>query len=75
MNISVELRPCLVSGKKALFHRWGSDIAFNGLNERVGDIIIGIVEFEDGSVNTVYPVQIRFIDNKIKGYCFNEQEE
>ena len=35
---------------------------------------MGLVELENGKVLEVYYGQIRFIDNKIKEYCFEEGE-
>lgn len=84
-------RPCVVDGKKAIFHRWALDeevlIKFNGFikNDRLSvicqsireDRIVppntetekltntyGIVEFEDGTVRGVRPVEIRFLDSE-----------
>lgn len=45
--------------KKSLFHRWS---VFN----------LAVVEYEDGTVDEVEPRQIRFVDNKIKDYAFEE---
>lgn len=63
IEINFELRPCIVTKngkkKKSLFHRWS---VFN----------LAVVEYEDGSVDEVCPAQIRFVDNKIKGYAFEE---
>ena len=84
-------RPCMVDGKKAIFHRWAVDeevlIKFNGSfkNKRIEmiccaireDRVIpqyvdtekltntyGIVEFENGTVRGVRPVEIRFLDSE-----------
>ena len=63
IEINFELRPCIVTKngkkKKSLFHRWN---VFN----------LAVVEYEDGTVDSVEPKQIRFIDNKIKDYYFEE---
>ena len=66
LKMSFELRPCLVNGKKALFHTWE--------HYSVGDIknVAGIIEAENGQVIKVNPTSIQFIDNKIENYCFNE---
>ena len=58
-----EYRPCFVGEHKALFHRW----------EDYGDKFkrtIAIVEFEDGTVDTVNPRLVRFVDGKINEYSF-----
>lgn len=63
IEINFGLRPCIVTKngkkKKSLFHRWS---VFN----------LAVVEYEDGTVDSVEPKQIRFVDNKIKGYAFEE---
>lgn len=35
---------------------------------------LAIVEFEDGTIEEVYPYRIKFLDNKLKEYCFNNGE-
>lgn len=78
-----EYRPCLVCGTlKALFHRW-SDVSeivdpspFEG--KQAGGIIkgvVGIVELENGKIETTLPQNIQFLDNYIKEYNFSEPEE
>ena len=67
---SVELRPCIVKTKKALFHRWSNNVLLNGLNERVGDVTIAIIEYEDGSVGSVYPSEVKFVDRKINEFGY-----
>lgn len=59
--IEYELRPCMVNGKKALFHRW------------VDAVDGGLIEREDGSMEMVHPESIKFIDNRIKEYAFPEE--
>lgn len=77
-----EYRPCLVCGTlKALFHRW-SDVSeivapspFEG--KQAGGIIkgvVGIVELENGKVETTLPQNIQFLDNRIKEYSFLKPE-
>ena len=69
INISYELRPCLIGEKKrkALFHQWVSD-AYAGS--------VAIVEYEDGSVARVTPKNIHFLDSneKFEGYDWDEAE-
>lgn len=77
-----EYRPCLVCGTlKALFHRW-SDVSeivspspFEG-NQAGGIIkgVVGIVELENGKVETTLPQNIQFLDNRIKEYSFLKPE-
>lgn len=62
-----------------LFHMWNNfakpvaaDVYAGGCPEGQISIVFGIVEYEDGSVDEVRPAQIRFVDNKIKGYAFEE---
>lgn len=62
-------RPCLAKGKKALFHCWEhrSEVVppspLRG-GHSGGQIsgTLAIVEFEDGSVDTVYPQNVTFLD-------------
>lgn len=49
-----------------------ADVYAGGCPEGQISIVFGIVEYEDGSVDEVRPAQIRFVDNKIKGYAFEE---
>lgn len=77
--VNLELRPCMVNGcKKALFHTWEqhSEIIppspmVGGDNGGVCSFLMGIVELEDGQVIKVHPNTIRFLDNKIREYVFN----
>jgi len=76
-----ELRPCIVNGnKKALFHMWEqySDIIapspmVGGHGGGVLNYVMGIIETEDGQVIKVHPHTIRFIDNKIREYVFDNE--
>lgn len=66
-----EYRPCYVNGRKALFHRW-SNMARPQLprGQEPDDSAryfqfrgtYGVVEFEDGMVETVWPRDIQFAD-------------
>lgn len=67
--IETELRPCIVDGRKALFHKW--DKERNLLNQ---EDIVALVEYEDGQVDTVTRNRIKFVDNKIKEFCFESEE-
>lgn len=83
VEINFGVRPCIVKQngeeKKALFHIWNNfakpvaaDVYAGGCPEGQISIVFGIVEYEDGSVDEVRPAQIRFVDNKIKDYAFEE---
>ncbi len=83
IEINFGVRPCIVTQngeeKKVLFHMWenfakpvAADVYAGGCPEGQISIVFGIVEYEDGSVDEVRPAQIRFVDNKIKGYAFEE---
>lgn len=83
IEINFGVRPCIVKQngeeKKALFHMWNNfakpvaaDVYAGGCPEGQISIVFGILEYEDGSVDEVRPAQIRFVDNKIKGYAFEE---
>lgn len=80
MKIEVELRPCKVNGKKALFHTWSnkSEIVdpsplMGGHNGGVLKWTVGIIEFENGTVGEYLPNSIQFLDNKLNDYSFNEE--
>lgn len=77
--LTSEYRPCYVGGKKALFHKWEnrSEIVApsalaGGHNGGVRNFTLGIVEFENGDVAEILPINIKFADNKIKEYKFAE---
>lgn len=64
IKVKMELRPCYVDGKKALFHKWIT--INNGFTENTQ----AIVECENGTVETVDPTRIKFADNKLNEYAF-----
>lgn len=75
VNSSVvpELRPCLVDGKKYLFHRWGDRRWVVGPSSLRGGHpggecaeVFAIVEDEEGPVFEFYPSQIKFLDRSPK---------
>lgn len=74
MKIEMELRPCLVDGEKALFHKWGTKIEYisNGLHQPYGthEATVGIIEYDNGNVATVHPSKIKFIDCKHSQYIW-----
>ena len=70
-TINFERRPCWVKGKKALFHRWvdsARPVKPRGLEDtetmaryQVAHVH-GLVEFEDGTLERVWPQDIQFTD-------------
>ena len=85
IDIEFTLRPCIVRGeesaKNALFHRW-VDVAevippspIRG-GHGGGQLwcVYGIVEFEDGSVQKVFPERIRFIDRMHSEFAWEEEK-
>ena len=76
---TAEYRPCYVDGKKALFHRWEDRAEVVEPSIMVGGHPGGqlkwtcaIVEYEDGTIETVYPTKVRFIPGKMDEYDFGE---
>ena len=66
-----EYRPCYVFGRRAMFHRWANMARPQlpkgqepGENARYFQFrgTYGVVEFEDGTVDTVWPRDITFAD-------------
>lgn len=64
------LRPCLVEGKKALFHEWvrHSDVIEpspmrGGHPGGTVAYTLGLIEYEDGTVAETVPHKIKFIDS------------
>lgn len=84
MEIKVihELRPCIVNGVQALFHRWVqmADIIppspmIGGHKGGVAQRCVALVETEDGHIYECYPTEIVFCDNKVSQYCFDKQAQ
>ena len=78
----VRLRPCLVKGKKHLFHCWENRAWVNEPGIMVGSapggqcsMTLAIVEDEYGQIHEVYPRDVRFLDDQIKEYNFGDQTE
>ena len=74
-----EYRACVVKGKNALFHRWADKAQTVGESPLRGGhssgqvwLVVGIIEYEDGTVHEAYPYEIRFLDGKLNVYCFDE---
>lgn len=68
--IKQEYRPCLVKGKKALFHKWLTKYDLIYKSEHVK----GLVEFENGHVGEFKSEDIQFCDNKIKEIYFENKK-
>lgn len=73
----VRLRPCLVKGKKHLFHCWdhrawtvGESALRGGPAGGQCSMVLAVVEDEYGQVHEVYPRDVRFLDDRIKEYEF-----
>lgn len=79
MKIEVELRPCMVEEKRALFHKWSDksrivepSMMIGGHQGGVLKFTVGIVEYENGEIDEVLPNTIKFLDEKHKEFCFKE---
>lgn len=77
LEMVVKLRPCLVKGKKHLFHCWdhrawtvGESALRGGPSGGQCSMVLAVVEDEYGQVHEVYPRDVRFLDGKIKEYEF-----
>lgn len=73
----VKLRPCLVKGKKHLFHCWdhrawtvGESALRGGPPGGQYSTVLAVIEDEYGQVHEVYPGDVRFLDDQIKEYSF-----
>lgn len=67
-----EYRPCIVDGKKAVFHRWHEFCNVVEASPLIGGApagqikyTLGTVEFEDGTIKEVAPHNIKFADFKV----------
>lgn len=67
-----EYRLCTVDGKKALFHRWelyskvvGASALVGGSSAGQVSYTLGIVEYEDGTIDRVFAERIKFCDGKV----------
>lgn len=77
--IRENLRPCIVINRKALFHKWSDKSKIVEPSPMIGGhkggvlkYTVGIIEYEDGVVTECYPYEIRFVDAKLKEYCFED---
>lgn len=76
-----KLRPCLVNGEKALFHKWIESKYFVEPSPMVGGTIGGqvcnnfaLIEYANGSVSVCKPENIVFLDDVFSEYYFGEVE-
>lgn len=67
--ITNEKRPCYIDGKRALFHGWSDRAEAVDASPFIGGHpagfvkwTVGIVEYEDGTVQEIAPTNIRFAD-------------
>lgn len=75
-----EYRPCYVNGRRAIFHRWVNSARAQlpkgqepDENSRYFQFrsTHGLVEFEDGTMDTVWPYAIKFADHgRFKDYAW-----
>lgn len=80
-----EYRPCYVNGRRALFHRWTNSARPKlpngqepGENARYFQFRTthGLVEYEDGTVDLVWPSTIKFSDHgRFKDYAWEPMEQ
>lgn len=79
---NLERRPCYVNGKRAMFHFWYQDsrvvppsVLTGGHKGGVVAGALGIVEFEDGTVDCTEPWKIKFADGgRFEEYAFIPEE-
>lgn len=64
-NLQIKCRPCIVNGKEARFHKW-VEISIPVINDGIyagsRQFTLGLVEYQDGTVEEVTPHKIRFTD-------------
>ena len=80
-----EYRPCYVNGRRGLFHRWANSARPQlprgqepGENARYFQFrsTQAIVEFEDGTVDLVWPRDIQFADHgRFRDYAWDPAGE
>jgi len=69
-----KLRRCKVNGHAAIFHRWADKAEVLKAGFAIGSgsggqlwLVVGIVEYEDGTVHECYPHEIVFTDKADEG--------
>ena len=89
ITIEKELRPCIVHipEKRKNYQTKGDNLnVYDKVIEPDHDIkalfhcwhpVTGnaVIEYEDGTINEVYPTQIRFVDNAMSEYAFPKMED
>lgn len=85
IDIEIALRPCIVgcgeNAKNALFHKWAerawveppSPLRGGHCGGQLRDVC-GIVEYEDGRVQMVFPNDIRFVDRMHSNFAWEEEK-
>lgn len=82
----IEYRPCYVNGRRALFHRWvntANPVLPKGVSpddERARFFqhrsTAGLVEYEDGTLERVWPQEIRFADHGLfREFAWDQKQE
>lgn len=80
-EVRTEIRPCIWSNKKALFHKWieismvvAPSPMIGGHNGGEVKVNAALIELEDGSIHHVKDTEIIFCDNKFNEYAFERIE-
>lgn len=86
MNLTLEknLRPCLVEQqdrtRRALVHEVFVEVFAHGASPLIGGFAAGqvsramvCVEYEDGSLDVVYPQMVRMLDSPFDEYCCEDE--
>lgn len=80
IKITWDLRPCVVNGRRALFHRWEDYAEVVGESPLMGghaagqlSCCLGLVEYEDGTIAKVHPGSIKFVDGVFQQYAFRDE--
>lgn len=75
IEVRFNLRPCAIYDdyrryfvRRGLFHAWSIEPNNRGIST-----IVGIVEYEDGDVETISPNLIHFLDEKFDSYIWDEK--
>lgn len=77
VRLGAEYRPCWVRDRRAIFHRWADSarpVSPRGQEKKDTENrlqisnVHGLVEYEDGTMERVWPQHIQFAD----GGCFEE---
>lgn len=81
MTVNMETRPCVANGKPGIFHgfyqlAWthGAAINIGGFPAGQEAYPVALVEFKDGTVETVRVGDIRFLDSDQYAFVGGEDE-